>query len=581
MSVTNTSIKTSYIGNGVTVAFSTNFPVIDFTDVQASLTGTAGTYNCTYGTDYTVSGDVTTSAVTVTFVVAPASGIQVLIYRVEPLTQVDNFVDNARWTGADVTSAFDKLTMISQQLQDQSNRSIQFPIADTGSATNVLPTLASRAGMLLGFDASGDPVAITQFGKWRGNWTTGATYYYADTVQDPATLSLYYVTAQPSYISGTSVAADVSGGYLLKMIDATVISANAGSAASSAASALVSANNAGTSASNAAVSAASALVSANNAGTSASNAAVSAASALVSAAAALVSANNAGTSASNAAASATLAASYVPSNSGQSGNFLTNNGTANNWAAVAASANYAHGQCRLSYTSGTALTLSRFGGAGFIQINGTAQQIPSAGVLLANTGLTAATLYYVYAYMAGATMTLEASTTTHATSSGIEIKSGDATRTLVGMVYMGSGSPGTFVDSTSQRFVASWFNRRSRDLLGLIQNASTTSTSDVVLQSGNNATCVTWADEASYYSISAYVSASSAGIAVQFVIGLDGSEIGQFNYATWSTGGLWTPATVNATSTFAEGFHTLTALGRVSAGTGSYNNILGQGIIRQ
>ena len=553
MSVTNTSIKTSYIGNGVTVAFSTNFPVIDFTDVQASLTGTAGTYNCTYGTDYTVSGDVTTSAVTVTFVVAPASGIQVLIYRVEPLTQVDNFVDNARWTGADVTSAFDKLTMISQQLQDQSNRSIQFPIADTGSATNVLPTLASRAGMLLGFDASGDPVAITQFGKWRGNWTTGATYYYADTVQDPATLSLYYVTAQPSYISGTSVAADVSGGYLLKMIDATVISANAGSAASSAASALVSANNAGTSANNAAVSAA----------------------------AALVSANNAGTSASNAAASATLAASYVPSNSGQSGNFLTNNGTANNWAAVAASANYAHGQCRLVYTSSSQLTLNRYGGPGFIQINGTAQQLPSGGVTLANTGLTAATLYYVYAYMNSGTMTLEAVVTTHTTSNGIEIKSGDATRTLVGMVYMGAGSPGTFVDSSSQRYVASYFNRRNRELVGQSTNGSTTSTAFVVLQSVNNATCVTWADEASYYSISAYVSASSAGIAVQFVIGLDGSEIGQFNYATWSTGGLWTPATVNATSTFAEGFHTLTALGRVSAGTGSYNNILGQGIIRQ
>ena len=579
MSVTNTSIKTSYIGNGVTVAFSTNFPVIDFTDVQASLTGTAGTYNCTYGTDYTVSGDVTTSAVTVTFVVAPASGIQVLIYRVEPLTQVDNFVDNARWTGADVTSAFDKLTMISQQLQDQSNRSIQFPIADTGSATNVLPTLASRAGMLLGFDASGDPVAITQFGKWRGNWTTGATYYYADTVQDPATLSLYYVTAQPSYISGTSVAADVSGGYLLKMIDATVISANAGSAASSAASALVSANNAGTSANNAAVSAAAALVSANNAGTSASNAAASATLA------ASYVPSNSGQSGNfltnNGTANNWAAISQVPSNAGQSGNFLTNNGTANNWAAVAASANYAHGQCRLVYTSSSQLTLNRYGGPGFIQINGTAQQLPSGGVTLANTGLTAATLYYVYAYMNSGTMTLEAVVTTHTTSNGIEIKSGDATRTLVGMVYMGAGSPGTFVDSSSQRYVASYFNRRNRELVGQAQSASTTSTSDVVLQSGNNATCVTWADEASYYSINAYVSASGAGIGVIFIIGLDGSQIGQFGYATWSTGGLWTPATVNATSTFAEGFHTLTALGRVSAGTGSYNNILGQGIIRQ
>ncbi|MBR7551793.1 hypothetical protein KC220_24955, partial [Mycobacterium tuberculosis] len=83
-----------------------------------------------------------------------------------------------------------------------------------------------------------------------------------------------------------------------------------------------------------------------------------------------------------------------------------------------------HGQCRLSYVSGTQLKLSPYNGNNLI-INGVPQQIPSAGVTLANTGLAASTKYYVYAYMNAGTMTLEAVTTAHATgTNGVEQKSG-------------------------------------------------------------------------------------------------------------------------------------------------------------
>ncbi len=119
-------------------------------------------------------------------------------------------------------------------------------------------------------------------------------------------------------------------------------------------------------------------------------------------------------------------------------------------------------QCRLVYTSSTTVTLQRFDGQ-YIPINvsgtWTAVSIPSAGVTLANAGLTAATLYYVYAQ--GSPPTLEASATPYTTdaTTGIKVKTGDTSRTLVGMVYMGAGSPGTFVSSATQRWVRSWFNR--------------------------------------------------------------------------------------------------------------------------
>lgn len=117
------------------------------------------------------------------------------------------------------------------------------------------------------------------------------------------------------------------------------------------------------------------------------------------------------------------------------------------------------GQCRLVKSGANAL-LQRYNGQ-YITINGAIQLIPTAGVTLAPTGLTVGTLYYIYAWMNGATMTLEASTTGHSTDSttGVEIKTADATRSLVGMVRPITGP--AFVDSSAQRFVVSWFNRRN------------------------------------------------------------------------------------------------------------------------
>jgi len=124
------------------------------------------------------------------------------------------------------------------------------------------------------------------------------------------------------------------------------------------------------------------------------------------------------------------------------------------------------GQCRLS-KSGANLLLSRFQGMA-LTINGLAQVIPAAGVTLAATGLAAGTLYYIYACMGGSGMMLEASTVGHATdaATGAEIKTGDPTRTLVGMARPIAGP--AWQDAPNQRFVVSWFNQRPIHLVGAL-----------------------------------------------------------------------------------------------------------------
>lgn len=150
------------------------------------------------------------------------------------------------------------------------------------------------------------------------------------------------------------------------------------------------------------------------------------------------------------------------------------------------------GQCRL-YKFGANLLLSPYMGNG-LTINGVICKIPAAGIALAPTALSVGTTYYIYATASGAAVNaLEASTTTHATdaTTGVEVKAGDPTRTLVGMARPIAGP--AWADTVSQRFVSSWFNRRPISLqapLGL--NAGNIGTSYSLLSSALLLECLMW-----------------------------------------------------------------------------------------
>lgn len=113
-------------------------------------------------------------------------------------------------------------------------------------------------------------------------------------------------------------------------------------------------------------------------------------------------------------------------------------------------------QCRLT-KSGANLLLSPLNG-NILTINCKPRVIPDAGVTLAPTALAANTTYYIYAFVTGGVVLLEASATAPATqvSTGAMIKTGDNTRVLVGMARTDAGV--AWADSATQRFVRSWFN---------------------------------------------------------------------------------------------------------------------------
>ena len=239
-------------------------------------------------------------------------------------------------------------------------------------------------------------------------------------------------------------------------------------------------------------------------------------------------------------------------------------------------------QGRLDYVSTTLIRLNRYNGRSLF-INGTIQTIPSAGVDLANTGLTASTLYYIYAYMVSTTVTLEGSTTAPAVDStyGHKIKTGDATRTLVGQVYMDAGTPGTFADTATKRWVVSYYNRINATVTVNSGSLYTTTVAAGSWTSGEISSALRtsflhWGDEDLLCATTVMIYHASANVGVYVRIGFGvaigtyatgstcaffGVSAGANYYSDVSTAGGYTPV---------AGLNTATLQGGRDSGTGNY-----------
>ena len=232
--------------------------------------------------------------------------------------------------------------------------------------------------------------------------------------------------------------------------------------------------------------------------------------------------------------------------------FGTGGGTWGQWFEMG---RYDHGQCRFIYSSTTACVLMPYNGNGLL-INGRQYRIPAAGVTLSNSGLAANTVYLVFARDDGSGgIALEAragvSHVTH--TDGVEILSGDASRTLVGMVATVAG--GAFAFTAANRRVASWFNRRTVGLFEANTPSNTTSTSYAQLTTGVNA--LMWSGETAALDADGVAFPTSApNVGAYLVLAVNGTAIGGgAGYSLGATGsqmatGVTTVYTANADSVF-------------------------------
>lgn len=223
------------------------------------------------------------------------------------------------------------------------------------------------------------------------------------------------------------------------------------------------------------------------------------------------------------------------------------------------------GQCVLT-KSGTSLKLAPANG-NLLTINGVPQVVPSAGITLAPPA-TNNTSYYIYAYMNSGTMTLEASTTANVTDSttGMEVKSGDATRTLVGLARTVSSA---WVDTDALRYVRSWFNELPVRLYAIL-GSNTNFGNSTFTKISANLDCIVLAFEGERIlaSITGTMWGSGSAVTSSIGIGIDTSSAPQASGEETPTAASHSMAVsaVAVSDVLSVGIHTITGCGR-TAGT--------------
>lgn len=229
----------------------------------------------------------------------------------------------------------------------------------------------------------------------------------------------------------------------------------------------------------------------------------------------------------------------------------------------------ATGQCTLALSGGN-LVLSPKGGS-YLVIDGVAENIPSSGVSLAATGLTPSTPYYIYAYMNGSTMTLEASTTGHSTDTtagnvGIEIKTGDSTRSLVGYWLVTTGPAW----STTAVQGLNWFNRQAIKSPSTTSGETWTASSLTEIPSFPRLSFLTWATDGISARCAGSRANSSSGTlgSDELQISIDGSIPGSLGGGYVSQGSIQSGNFFTFYDGFvSEGLHYATLFAAVTGGT--------------
>lgn len=305
MTVSSTTAKVSYSGNGSTTAFTVSFYFLLTSDLKVTLRKADGTEVVkTISTDYTVTGAGVSSGGTVTMGTAPASGETLVIQRNVPLTQLVDYQPNDPFPANTHEQALDKLTMEIQQLNEALARSIKVSTTNTITSVEFTVDATTRALKVLGFDAAGELSVTQELGTFRGNWSSGSAYKQRDLIKDTSNNNIYICTTAHTSSGAQPISTNTDSAKWGLIVDAASAASSASSASSSASAAASSATAAASSASSASSSASSASTSASTATTQASNASSSASSASSSATSAASSATAAANSATAAAASA-------------------------------------------------------------------------------------------------------------------------------------------------------------------------------------------------------------------------------------------------------------------------------------
>ncbi len=159
MTVSSTSNRVVYSGDGVTSVFPFAFKVMRAADLVVIYTDATGTDFTLSSGQYSATGFGIDAGGTVTYLPggsAIAVGTKLTIQRIVAATQPSSISNQGAMWPAVIEAALDRIVMIVQGFIDACNRGLRISSTD-GTTLNVLPNATQRANSVLGFDALGQP----------------------------------------------------------------------------------------------------------------------------------------------------------------------------------------------------------------------------------------------------------------------------------------------------------------------------------------------------------------------------------------------------------------------------------------
>ena len=250
MTVSSTTTKNSYSGNGSTHSFAYGFKIFADGDLTVLIRSSTGTETLKeLNTHYVVTNAGNASGGNVLFKFntgntgdahysatdnRPASGETVVIRRNLTLTQGTDYVENDPFPAESHENALDRVTFITQQLQEELDRSIKLSRTNTMTSTEFTNSATDRASKILAFDTSGELAITQELGTFKGNWAASTAYAVRDIVKDTSTNNIFIVTAAHTSSGSQPLTTNTNSAKYSLIVDAASATTSATNAATSA-----------------------------------------------------------------------------------------------------------------------------------------------------------------------------------------------------------------------------------------------------------------------------------------------------------------------------------------------------------
>jgi hypothetical protein len=336
MTISSTTVRNSYSGDGSTDTFTYNFKIFQNSDIQVIIRSTDGTETIkTITTHYTVTGAGVSTGGSVIFTSGniPTNTQTVVLRRNIPQTQAIDYIANDPFPAESHEEGLDRATMAIQQLQEEVTRSLKLSKTNTMTSTEFTVGASDRANKILAFDTNGELSVTQELGTYRGNWAASTSYNGRDLVKDTSTNNIFIVNTAHTSVGAEPLTSNAESAKYTLIVDAQSATNSANAASNSASNSSNFANNSSNSANTSANHSANSSNFANNASNSANTASTYLADVSANANASANSASNASNFANNSSNSANSASNH----SSNSSNFANNSSNSANTSANHAS----------------------------------------------------------------------------------------------------------------------------------------------------------------------------------------------------------------------------------------------------